>query len=85
MKLFQLTNTLLLFLGAANGDPAAVDNLRLDDVLSEKFCGAEGQWCECPSGNNIIYGEGDLTPVPAKFLGVDACTSEKPCNVSCSS
>jgi hypothetical protein len=47
---------MLLFLGAANGDPAPVDNLRLDDVLSEKFCASENQYCECPSGNNVIYG-----------------------------
>jgi hypothetical protein len=43
-------------MGTVYSDPAPVDNLRLDDVLGEVFCAKEGDICECPSGNNIIYG-----------------------------
>jgi hypothetical protein len=42
MKIYQLTNAMLLFLGAAKANTPAVDNLRLDDVVGEKFCAKEG-------------------------------------------
>ena len=66
MKILQLSSSvLLLFAGVATNSGAnanrmlttpVVDNLRLDDVLAEMFCAKEGGSCECPEGNNVIYG-----------------------------